>query len=296
MYKIISDGSCDLDKSMAEKLNVQIVPFYVSTDGENYKKEIEELNVREFYEFLVSHPDVFPKTSLPTVTDYIDVFEPLVKENIPIVCICISTKLSGSYNSAINAKAMMLEDYPDAKISVIDSHVNTVLHGLYVIEAAKMRDDGLGFEEIVEKLEILKDTGRIFFTVENIDYLVHGGRIGKLLSSATKTLNLRPLIVLRGGEIHPAGIARGRKKSTDKSMELMIKYIQDGYNDLSKYSLSVGYGYDIEEGKKIFEDTKTKLAEAFPGVEPDIILCQIGATISVHTGPHPVGFGIIEKY
>ena len=80
-----------------------------------------------------------------------------------------------------------------------------------------MRDAGFSFEEIVAKIEALKSTGRIFFTVENIDYLVHGGRIGKLLGSATKTLNLRPLIVLREGEIHAAGIARGRKKIFRKS-------------------------------------------------------------------------------
>lgn len=296
MYKIISDGSCDLEKSIAEKLDVKIVPFYVSNDGETYKKEIEELNVRDFYEFLVKNPTTFPKTSLPTVSDYIDVFEPLAKQGIDVVCICTSTKLSGSYNSATNARDMILEDYPNVKIAVIDSHVNTVLHGLLVIESVKMRDSGLSYEEIVSKIEELKSTGRIFFTVENIDYLVHGGRIGKLLGSATKTLNLRPLIVLREGEIHAAGIARGRKKSLDKVLELMIKHIQDGKNDLSKYALSVGYGYDIEEGTKFFNEAVIKLKEVFPNSEPDIILCQIGATISVHTGPHPLGFGVIEKF
>jgi len=296
MYKIISDGSCDLEKSVSDKLDVKIIPFYVSNDGETYKKEIEELNVRDFYEFLVENPTTFPKTSLPTVSDFIDAFEPLAKKGIDIVCICISTKLSGSYNSATNARDMVLEDYPNAKIAVIDSHINTVLQGLLVIESAKMRDAGLSFEEIVAKIETLKSTGRIFFTVENIDYLVHGGRIGKLLGSATKTLNLRPLIVLREGEIHAAGIARGRKKSLEKVMDLMIKYIQDGKNDLSKYSLSVGYGFDIEEGKKFYEEALVRLKTEFPGNDPDIILCQIGATISVHTGPHPLGFGVIEKF
>ena len=295
MYKIISDGSCDLDKSIAEKLDVKVIPFYVSNDGSTYKKEVEELDVRDFYKFLVENPTIFPKTSLPTVSDYFDVFEPLVKEGTPLVCICTSTKLSGSYNSATNARDMLLEDYPDAKIAVIDSQINTVLHGLLVVEVAKMRDSGMSYEDLLLKIEELKTTGRIFFTVENIDYLVHGGRIGKLLGTATKTLNLRPLIVLRGGEIHSGGIVRGRKKSTDKIFDLMLKYIQDGKNDLSKYSISVGYGYLIEEGKRIFEETKRKLKELFPGSEPDITLCQIGATIAVHTGPHPLGFEIIEK-
>ena len=196
----------------------------------------------------------------------------------------------------MNARDIILEDYPQAKIAVIDSQINTVLQGLLVIEAAKMRNSGMGYEELITKIEELKSTGRIFFTVENIDYLVHGGRIGKLLGSATKTLNLRPLIVLREGEIHAGGIARGRKKSTEKVMELMIKHIQENGNDLSKYSLSVGYGFDMEEGKKFYNEAIIKLREVFPGHEPDIILCQIGATISVHTGPHPLGFGVIEKF
>ncbi len=295
MYKIISDGSCDFDTETAKELDVTIVPFYISTDGENYKKEIEELNIREFYNYIVSNPEVFPKTSLPTIQDYLDFFEPLVKEGISIICICISTKLSGSYNSAINAKNQILEDFPDANIVIVDSHMNTVLHGLYVREAVKLREAGADFNTLVSALDNIKNTGRIFFTVENIDYLLQGGRIGKLIGSATKTLNLRPLIVLRGGEIHPGGIARGRKKSTEKILDHMIKYIKENKNDLSKYEIAVGYGYDIEEGKKIYERALEVLKGEFPDSKPNIILSQIGATIAVHTGPHPLGFGIIEK-
>ena len=92
---------------------------------------------------------------------------------------------------------MILEDYKDAKITVIDSTVNTVLQGLYVKEACRLRDLGLGYEEIVEAILPIRETGRIFFTIGSIDYLKHGGRIGKLKGLAASALKIKPLITLK---------------------------------------------------------------------------------------------------
>lgn len=295
MFKIISDGSCDLGADLAKSLQVEIVPFYVSIDGETYKKEIEEVNVRDFYDFMVKNPSIFPKTSLPSVQDYLDVFQPLVQENIPIICICITTKFSGSYNSARTAKDMLLEDFPDAKITIINSGVNTVLQGLVVKEAVKLRNKGLSYDETLSKIQEILPSGRIFFTIENMDYLSQGGRIGKLLGSATKTLNLRPLIVLRNGEIHPGGIVRGRKKSILKILDQLIKYIREEGNDPSVFSLALGYGYNEEEAKEVFDLASTHIKESFPDKPFNLEFSLIGATISVHTGPHPLGFGILKK-
>ncbi|SHK62780.1 EDD domain protein, DegV family [Hespellia stercorisuis DSM 15480] len=127
MYQIITDGSCDLGEEWAEKLGVEVVPFSVSLDGETYRKEIEEIGVREFYEFMVKNPKVFPKSSLPSVQDYIEVFTKYAKQGIPMICICITAKFSGSFNSAMNAKEIVLEECPGAQITVVDSMVNTVL-------------------------------------------------------------------------------------------------------------------------------------------------------------------------
>ena len=129
-----------------------MVPFYVSFDGETYVKEKEELDVREFYQKMVDHPQVFPKTSMPSVQDYYDVFEPLVKEGTAVICICITQKFSGSMQSATTAKDMILEEYPDAKITVIDATVNTVLQGLFVLEACRLKDQGLEYDRIIETI------------------------------------------------------------------------------------------------------------------------------------------------
>ena len=179
-YQIISDGSCDLVKEYTEKNNVKVVPFYVSFDGENYFKEGVEIEHDEFYRKMIDE-HVVPKSSLPSVQDYVDAFMPYVKEKKPIICICITSKFSGSYQSAVNAANIIKEDYSDAKITVIDSMVNTVLQGILVNEVVRMRDAGIGYEETIEKINEMIPTGRIIFTIGNIEYLKKGGRIGKLL-------------------------------------------------------------------------------------------------------------------
>ena len=160
-YKIIADGACDLYGENADKIGVQIVPFYVAFEENVYKKEGAEIEVRHFYKEMVENPTVFPKTSMPSVQDYVDVFTPIVKAGEGVLCICITTKFSGSYNSAVNARNMLLEDYPDAKIEVIDSTLNTVEEGIFVREAARMKAAGLSLEESVQALERIKSTGRI---------------------------------------------------------------------------------------------------------------------------------------
>lgn len=295
MYQIISDGSCDLGKIKSEELGIKVVPFYVTTDGKNYKKEIEEVDIREFYQFMVDNPKVFPKSSLPSIQDYVDAFEPLAKENIPIICICITTKFSGSYNSAINAKQIILEDYPNALIAVIDSIADTAFQGVLVMEAVKMQRAGYSYQEVIDKIEETKSTGRIFFTVGNMDYLVHGGRVGKLMGLAAGTLGIRPLIILKEGEIFPAGIARGRKRSMAKVIEDMIEYIKSSNLSINDFSIAVAFGYDMEEAEKFRTDSYGILKAEFPEMNIELEMLQIGATIGVHTGPYPIGFGIMKK-
>ena len=101
---------------------------------------------------MVDHPDVFPKSSMPSVDDFYHAFEKSAKENIPVICICITKKFSGSLQSATVAKGMIEEKYPQAKITVIDSTINTVLQGLFVLEACRLRDMGMDYEEIIEKI------------------------------------------------------------------------------------------------------------------------------------------------
>lgn len=291
--QIVSDGSLDLAKELTDSKDIIVVPFYVSFDGETYRKEGEELDVREFYRQMVDHPDVFPKTSMPSVDDYYRVFLPSAKEGTPVICICITTKFSGSMQSANTARDMILEECPDARITVIDATVNTVLQGLYVLEACRLRDMGWEYDRIVERILAIRESGRIFFTIGNIDYLKHGGRIGKLAGLAAGALKIKPLITLKEGEIFGSGITRSRHKSMEKVVQMLKDYLDERNAKPGEYSFAIGFGYDYEEACQ-FRDMLKDLVRERLGID-EIGIYQIGATIGVHTGPYPIGVGIIKR-
>ena len=293
-YQIITDGSCDLGQEIPQQNGIKVVPFYVTFDGRNYKKEIEEIGVREFYQQMVDNPDKFPKSSLPSVQDYVEAFTPYAKEGKDIICLCITVKFSGSYNSARTAAATLKEEYPEVKIEVVDTTINTVLQGLLVLETVRMQKAGLSFGETVAEIERIKSTGRIIFTVGNYEYLIHGGRIGKVMGNAASTLGIKPLIMLREGEIFPTGISRSRKKALKRLIEQARDHFKKSGESPDDYQIVVGYGYDYEEAVS-FRDELLSSVQTYSGVE-SIEIFQIGATIGVHTGPYPIGLGLIRNY
>ena len=295
-YHIISDGSCDLPRELAEEKNITVVPFYVSFDDENYLKENVDIGIRDFYQQMVDRKGVYPKSSMPSAQDYVEVFLPYAREGIPVICICITTKFSGSMQSALSARGIVRESCPEAEITVIDATVNTVLQGLYVLEAVALRDSGMEYRAAVARLEEIRRTGRIFFTVGDMEYLKHGGRIGKVSAVAGSVLGIRPVITLKEGEIFPSGIGRGRKRTTEKAIDLLLDYLEENGRRMERFSLCIGFGYDYQEAVEFREHTLERLREKGYSIERDMLpIYQIGATISVHTGPYPLGFGIIEK-
>ena len=212
MFKLISDTSCDWIKEYAEEHNVTLVPLYTTFDGPTYYKEQFEISYDEFYRKMTDE-NAFPKSSLPSIQDYVDAFMPSVEAGVPIICCCITTYFSGSYNSACTARDMIIEDYPDAKITVINSLQNSASMSLFVYEAMCMRDAGYSYEDTVKKLEAMRPFGRIIFTTESLDYLTKGGRLVKTATMITSKLNLRPIIIMKGGEIGVGGFFRTRKKA-----------------------------------------------------------------------------------
>lgn len=294
MFKLISDSAFDINKDFAEKNDITMVPLYITFDGENYYKEQIDVDPDEFYRRLVKD-HAFPKTSLPSVQDYVDVFLPYVKENIPIICICIATTLSGSYNSASTARLQLLDEYPDAKITVIDSKANAASQGLFVHEALRMRNDNVPYEKAVSVLNQMIPYARVFFTIGSLEYLQKGGRIGKLASLVTGKLNIRPLIILKNGELGIGGITRTRGKSKSNVISLCQKYLKE--NDMSKddYIFNVEAGYDQEEciefRKEVEESLDIKCLESIEEYPT-----RIGVVTACHTGPYPIGIGVMPKY
>lgn len=290
MYKIVSDSACDLSKEYLEKHDVTIVPLSVSFDGETYYRDGVDITRDECYQRMVDDPKLFPKTSLPSVESYADVFISFVEQGFPVVCFTITTLFSGSYNSAINAKSLVLEDYPDANICVIDSKQNTVTQALLIDQFVRMLEDGLSFEQAMSKLDALMASARIFFTVGSLDYLKMGGRIGKVATAATGKLGVKPVIIMKDGDIGLGGIGRNRNKLKNSVLQVAKKYLDE--NNKDNFIVSVGYGYDKEEGFEFMKEVESTLDVKLDS-ETNV---AIGIVSAVHTGPYPIGLGVIRKY
>ena len=201
MFDIITDSACDLTLDTTRQLGVEVVPFYVSLDGEHYRKEGTEIAVRDFYQFMVDNPSAYPKTSLASIEDFEQIFRAHAEAGRAVLCLVFTSKMSGCVGSARNARDLVLEDFPDARIEVIDSAAATVTESTMVENAVAMRDAGCTLDETVTWLEAEKATNQIFFTVGNLDYLIKGGRIDKVTGRAANMLGIKPMILFKDGEI-----------------------------------------------------------------------------------------------
>ena len=284
---LISDSACDLPRSLVNKYQIQIVPYYVSFDEETYYKEIVELSIPKFYE-IIRRDRIFPKTSLPSINDYMEVFMPLVKEGKSIICVCLSSHFSGSYNAAVNARELILENHPNAQIAIINSLNATAGQGLLVQEVGRMIANNLSFDTIVSTANKLRESARIFFFVESLDYLEHGGRIGKAAALLGTMLNVKPLIYLQDGLLFPAGKVRGTKKAIHKILQNTKEYVGAASKD---YSYFIVHADNIEYAHILHAELTNLLDVTIP---QDFSL--VGTTIGVNTGPDVGGICLIKKY
>ena len=291
-FRVMSDSSCDISQEQEKAYGINLISYYVSFDGVNYRKDHAEVSAEDFYREMAENPGVYPKTSMPTQVDFYEAFLPCAKKGEKVIYLNLTSKFSSSFQSARLAAEALMEDYPDCKIAVIDSFSATVQEGLLVTEAARMAQDGISFEEAVERLEELKMTSRIFFTTGDLSYLQKGGRIGKVLTQAASMLKIKPIIHLYEGELQAAGIARARKKSIAKFMEDAKAFFAD--KNINDYRICTGKGHDQEEYDAFHKDVEAEMkALGFTG---EVESYQIGCTIGVHTGPTPIGIACIRKY
>lgn len=295
-FQIITDSSWDMEEKKARELHVDVIPFFIAKDGEHYQKEVVELPVRELYQYMVDHPGVYPRTAQPAIEEYLNRFERYAAEGKDIICCTVNQSFSGSFNAAALAKEMTLEKYPDVKIEIVDTMQATLMQGLIVQELALCQMAGVAFDKAVAIVQKIKHTAKIFFTVSGLDYLIHGGRVGKLAGTAANVLNLCPMITLAKGELASAGLARGRKQARKKALQMLIDHIKAHGDDPDRYTYIVGYGYDIDEGDIMHDMLMENLDKNWKSFCPEVEKAQIGATIGVHTGPYPIGFGIVERW
>jgi len=287
-YKIIADSSCDIPISLMKANDISYVPFNVSFDQETYLEELKDITPDEFYE-KINAEKLFPKTSLPSVQSYMDAMEAALKENKDVLCLCLSSKFSGSFQSAMNAANILSESYPDHMIKVIDTTCATACEGMMVLEACRMKDAGMDINAVAEKLEVLKETSRIFVTVDSLEHLQKGGRIGKATAMAGTILNIKPIIAMKDGELHPESKVRGSKKALKQIVDMAKGKIGDEKDQ---------YRIIFVRGDKEREATAVELANELRAEGYDVAedVWTVGITIGSHIGPTPIAVCMLKKY
>lgn len=273
MFKIaiITDSSCDLPSDLIERFNIKVVPLRINYQDQEYRDGLD-ITPDEVYNRL---EEEIPKTSMPSPEDMIQTFQQLQDEGYThCLVITLSSGLSGTYN----AFRLIAEDF-DMKIDVIDSKGLSWVLGFLVLEAAKMIQDKIDYQDIVQKIEQAKERVKGFFILDTLDYLKEGGRIGKVTATLGSLLNLKPIISIdQEGKYIPVNVGRGKKQAIKKMVEPVLKQIES-----TKASIAVLHGRAEKEAEAILE--------RFQGLENvvELYLSNISPALVVHTGPGLVG-------
>jgi len=283
-FKIISDSSCDLPEDLLKQYDIDLVPFKITFDGgASYLLDGVDITIEEFYDRM-SAKGVFPKTSLPGVADYADAFKPYLTEGRDIFCVCLTSEFSGSYQSAVNAAAMLLDEFPDRKIKVLDSRLVTLLQGLLVTDIGEYRAEGKTIEEIWDLVNSYKNENYVYLTVDTLEYLQKGGRVGKASALAGGLLNIKPIIVFKDGALNPHSKIRGRKKAIVEVVDLVAAFLKGKESEYRTWVLS-SRASDVDEMATYAKEKGL-----------DIIgISKIGSTVTVHGGPGLVGIAIMKN-
>ena len=187
--KIVTDSTCDLPPELAERLGITVVPCYVMMDDVSYKDGVD-IQADEFYVRLTSSPRL-PTTAQPSMADFLSIYQALSAPGDSILSIHVSSKLSGTVNSAEQAKAELGDS---ADITIVDSGLASIPLGLNVITAARLASEGKSLDEIAG--ELARDLSRTncFFLLDTLELLQKGGRIGKAQAFLGSILNVKPIL------------------------------------------------------------------------------------------------------
>lgn len=271
--KIITDSTSDIPRELAEKYNITVVPLTVHF-GEKEYKDWYDLTPIQFFEMLKTS-DLMPTTSQITPIMFEEVFEEELKHYESIICITISSKASGTYQSAMIAKNSL----ENADVEVIDSMTFSYGYGMIAVEAAKMAQEGNSKDEIIKKIQYMLEHLDTYFIVDTLEYLKKGGRINLATAVIGNILNIKPVLAVKDGLVVPIGKIRGSKNVIPR----MVKILKDKGYDLSDKVVGLAHGAmpeKLEELKKSFEEEFT--VKAFT-------VSEVGSVIGAHAGPGVLG-------
>jgi fatty acid-binding protein DegV len=303
MIKIVTDSTAYLPEATVRQHDLRIVPLCVHFGEEAFKEGVE-LSHEEFYARLKAAP-VLPTTSQPSAGEFHEVFKELVDAGHEVVVLTISSKLSGTWNSAMAAKEML----PEAKICVIDSLSTSIGLQLMVgaaIEAAaaisvidslstaiglqlmlaaavEAAQAGASRQEILDQVEEIKARIHVLFVVDTLEYLAKGGRIGNAKAFMGTLLKVKPILVLQDGVIEPLEQVRSKQKAQARMLDLVEEYV-GGKGAQAK--VAICGALVPEEVNALSRDLVGRLGCEQPSIS------EIGPVIGTHTGPGVIGVAV----
>ena len=275
--KIVTDSTSDLPDGLADSLGIAVVPASIIFGQEQFKDR-EELSPAQFYQRLVDSP-VHPTTAAPSIGQFLEAYESVGADADGIVSIHVSAKLSATYNAAVQASEQVNLDCP---IEVIDSEQASMGLGLAVIAAAKSAQDGATFETVVDVARSAKERAQCIALFDTLEYLQRGGRIGKAQALVGSILRVKPMIIVREGEVQPLGRARTYAKG--------LAHIERTTRDFGPAeALCVMYSTDEDMAHSLAESMSDVLPEgASPSVAP------FGPGVGAHVGPGAIGIAALR--
>jgi DegV family protein with EDD domain len=273
---MVTDSTGDLTPEMVEELGVTIVPLQVIFGDEAYREGVD-ITSEEFYERLVKSRQL-PTTSAPSVGDFQEVYERLLKEVDSIVSIHIGGKLSATVQAAETARQLVAK--PE-RIEVVDSQMVSLAMGFVIMDAAEAARSGAKLAEVKAVAESALQRVQVRFMLDTLEYLRRGGRIGRARAYLGTLLSVKPVLSLHEGELYPEERVRTRARGLERMIQWAIK-------QPNIKRAAVGHSTTLDEAERIRE----RLAMAFPNVKVHLI--RFGPVLGTHAGPGIVGVGVME--
>jgi len=275
--KVVTDSTADLPPQIAEELGITVVPVYLRF-GEKVYRDGVDISQDEFYQKLVEGP-IHPSTSQPTPADFTEVYRKLSQEADGIVSIQVTSKLSGTYNSALQGREMA---GVRCHIEVVDSLSVSMGLGLIAMAAARLAEAGESLQRVIEEIRQAIPCIRILGVFDTLKYLLLGGRISKAKAIMGSVLNVKPLLTMRDGELCLAGLARTRSKGIERLFNL-------AKDALNIQELAIVHSTTPDEAGSL----KERIASIFD--KKQIHIARLGPALGVHGGPGTLALALREK-
>lgn len=278
MIRILVDSASDYSLEEVKQKHIDMISLRITIGEKTYVDGVD-FGRDEFYEILEKSGE-FPKTSQPSPETFLGIFQEVKEKGDDLICILLSSELSGTYQSAVLAKSMV--EYEN--IYLVDSLSATYVIKVLADYACQLRTEGMPAEAIAEKVEQLKPNVKVAAALDTLEYLSRGGRIGKAAAVIGDMANLKPIITLtEEGKVGMVGKCLGKNKAIGS----LLKSLQESEID-TDFPMYTIYSYGNENCGKL-EEKLTK-----EGYKPKERL-QIGSTIGAHIGPEAFGVIFVKK-